>query len=250
MKGPLPTTCFAGFQLSDCRDEGNLKDKKKLALTSYGPDGKTFFNTYCVQCCKISRSNPIAYEVWDMHCPYTMANKRIRESKNNPQVIRFARRASLDDTTMVDCVFHRSAFTNFVAGYHLKIQVKEMRENLGFTYWTSVVSCDVTVNETNARPEFFHEYIEITSIPTPGGFTTFHLVIGVVFSSLVVLCSIPCYKGRVKGQRCANCASWMVVLNGLCFVCILCGCRIHPRPVKTFCADDISDTSSNDSDSD
>ncbi len=247
-KSKLPTACFGGFHLSDCVDNGS-KEKKILPPRTYQDDGKTFNNEYCVQCCRLSRQTVIAREVWNLTCPFTLANKRIKEARTRPQVFSFARLQTIDDLEVTECVLPRTTFTTYLAGYHLTIQVKEMRENLGFNYWTSVISCSATAIESTTLPKEFYEYIDITSVPDPTAVGWWYLLPGGFFFLAIMILAVPCYRGRLKGERCVNCGSWLVMVNGLCILCILCGCRLRPPPVKVFSVADLAETSSDEDDS-
>ncbi|OWZ23640.1 hypothetical protein PHMEG_0001444 [Phytophthora megakarya] len=188
---------------------------------------------YCLQCC----TNPVpltgADETWNLSCPLNDL-QRLSVSKGR-RTYRFARRNTLRDETIIECPMPERNLSNYLSGYNLELVVIERSSHFGTEYWRSVVECSVTITESEDPPDTFSEVVHLRSVPTAQDRPT-SWVVPTILACLGVaaIISVPVYKGKVRGERCVHCGSWMVVINGMCALCIMIGCSIHPPPAKIY----------------
>ena len=186
-----------------------------------------------------------------MECPYSSNNRFLLKAQSASVNVTFARRQTLEDTTSVSCLLTRDDFTQLLIGFQITIFISERNENWGGSWWNEVHGCNITsYTSTEPSSDFFYEHITIINIPEKrtSGIELLYPIIGIV--CILLCCAWPLYLGKVKGQRCMNCAGWMVIVNGLCLMCILFGCRLHPPPQRVFCIDDLRKKNNDDDDED
>jgi hypothetical protein len=220
--------CFSGFALNNCQDT-NTTIKKDYSFSSQFTDIVYKNNQYCLQCC--SKPVPVtgADETWALVCPLNdLQRLSVSQGKKS---FRFARRATLDDKTIIECPMPTRSPSTYLKGYNLTLTVMEMSQNLGSQYWRSVVSCSLTILETIEPPTFFYETIRLISIPsttTPESTILFAVLMSL--SGIFLILSPPIYHAWYRGNRCLHCGGWLVYINQMCAICMIIGCRLHPPP--------------------
>ncbi|TMW62691.1 hypothetical protein Poli38472_005309 [Pythium oligandrum] len=227
--------CFTGFALNGCEDlnvtAGYHKD---YSFASQFTDTILKNQPYCLQCC----TKPVprytgADETWNLSCPLNDL-QRLSVGKGQ-RTIRFARRETLQDETIIECPMPNRTQGTYLEGYALTVWLIERSSNFGADYWRTVVNCSVEITETTTIPSIFNEVIRLRSIPTAQSRPT--AWVAPTFLSItgaLVLLSVPLYNALIRGQRCLHCGSWIVVVNSMCVVCICISCRLHPPPPKVY----------------
>ncbi|KAG7390151.1 hypothetical protein PHYPSEUDO_008605 [Phytophthora pseudosyringae] len=227
--------CYAGFALNGCQDlNASAGFQKDYAFETQFTDPSLMSRQYCLQCC--TKPVPIttgADETWNLSCPLNDL-QRLSVSKGR-RTYRFARRNTLDDETIIECPMPTRNTSTYLSGYKLELVVIERSSNFGAEYWRSVVGCSVTILESENPPATFSEVLHIRSILTAQERPT-AWVVPTVLACLGVagIMAVPIYKGKFRGQRCAHCGSWMVIVNGMCSACIVISCSTHPPPAKVY----------------
>ncbi|ETI45746.1 hypothetical protein F441_09706 [Phytophthora nicotianae CJ01A1] len=226
--------CYAGFALNGCKDlNASAGFHKAYTFETQFTDPWLMNQQYCLQCC----TNPVprlgADETWNLSCPLNDV-QRLSVSKGR-RTYRFARRNALDDKTIIECPMPTRNLSTYLSGYKLELVVIERSLNFGAEFWRSVVECSVTITESEDPPDIFSEVLHLRSIPITQERPTAWVVPTVLaFLGTAGVMAIPIYKGKFRGQRCLHCGSWMVVINGMCLVCIIISCSIHPPPAKIY----------------
>jgi hypothetical protein len=227
--------CYAGFALNGCTDlNASAGFHKDYSFETQFTDPSLRNRQYCLQCC--TKPVPLvtgADETWNLSCPLNDL-QRLSVSKGR-RTYRFARRNTLDDLEIVECAMPTRNLSTYLSGYKLELVVVERSSNFGAEYWRSVVECSVTITETEDPPGTFSEVLHLRSIPTAQERPTAWVLPAVLASvAVAILMAVPIYKGKVRGHRCVHCGSWMVAVNGMCVICIVIGCSIHPLPAKIY----------------
>lgn len=216
--------CFAGFALSGCVDRSD--SRKAYVFTSQFQDTS---QPYCLQCCTHPVPTSGADELWDLACPLNAA-QRLSVSRAD-RAFRFARRESLEDDAVVECAMPARNAGTYLSGYALDLVVVERSTSMGAKYWRQVVNCTVTgINETADPPNTFVERIRVRSIPASdddADSSAYDWVAPTVATILVVLAlvmAVPVYRGKIRGQRCSHCGSWLVFsARQRCITCAVLG---------------------------
>ncbi|KAG1697055.1 hypothetical protein DVH05_017440 [Phytophthora capsici] len=227
--------CYAGFALNGCKDLNvSAGFHKAYGFETQFTDPSLMNQQYCLQCC----TNPVpittgADETWNLSCPLNDL-QRLSVSKGR-RTYRFAQRNTLDDESIIECPMPTRNLSMYLSGYELQLVVIERSSNFGTEFWRSVVECSVSITESEEPPDIFSEVLHLRSIPTAQERPTAWVAPAVLVCIVVTgLLAVPIYKGKFRGQRCAHCGSWMVVVNSMCSVCIIISCSIHPPPAKVY----------------
>jgi hypothetical protein len=189
---------------------------------------------YCLQCCtKPTPRITGADETWNLSCPLNDM-QRLSVSKGR-RTFRFARRDTLEDETIIECVMPNRTQATYLSRYVLALWVIERSLDFGTKFWTSVVNCSVVITEVATPPITFSEVIHLRSIPIPHPRPTSWIVPFVVsLAGVLIVLSVPVYKAGCLGQRCLHCGSWFVVVRRMCLTCICISCRLQPPPAKVY----------------
>lgn len=226
--------CYAGFALNDCEDlNATAGFHKDHSFATQFTDPIQQKQQFCLQCCTKPVPTFGADETWNLSCPINDV-QRLSVSQDR-RAFRFARRETLSDETIVECLMPDRTESTYLSGYVLTLYIIERTASFGASYWRSVVNCSVEIRESTLPPTTFSEVIRIRSIPTKQLRPTTWVVptlLSVI--GIVAAMSVPIYNGRVRGQRCLHCGSWMVVFNHMCWMCICISCKLHPPPAKVY----------------
>ncbi|ETV97540.1 hypothetical protein H310_09454 [Aphanomyces invadans] len=227
-------SCFQGYGLFGCSNRNSTSDRTGVS-NQFLPSA-----SYCLNCC----GNPTATgtdETWDLVCPMTALQRSIVINDVGKRFV-FARRQTVADEFLVSCEWPVRNLSLFLAGYVVDLRVSMHSDNQGWSFWVGVESCTVSAIESNVTPTTFHERIRMVSTRqsySPSS-SWFILLAGTSVALLVTAWVV--YRGYVKGEHCVNCASKFVLVNSLCALCIVCGCRLHAPPPKVFCAETFEAT--------
>lgn len=226
--------CYAGFTLNSCEDlNATAGFAKDYSFATQFTDPVKLKQQFCLQCCTKPVPLAGADETWNLTCPLNDL-QRLSVSQDQ-RVFRFARRDTLTDETVIECLMPPRAHGTYLSGYALTLIIIERTANFGASYWRSVVNCSVSISESASPPTRFSEFIRVRSVPMrqtrP---TAWVLPTALTVGALVALLSVPIINGKLHGQRCLHCGSWLVVVNELCPVCILLSCKLHPPPPKIY----------------
>lgn len=232
--------CFTGVGLLTCvpnqADDDYVKNYDMPYVETI-PDYAG--STYCLQCCG---TNPTHIDIWDLYCPVDGGTRN--QFNLYGYELRMARHRDSKDTTVITCPLRRSACTytstgstiscnraadnTSLAGYTLKLKVKEWDEMFGF--WRGVESCEIETIEVKGPLPIgykFHEKIildhEPLKYPTYDYGKILILLVLVVF---VVYGSLYCCRRK----RCPYCQNKLVLSLNLCMVCRFYGVK-PPDPV-------------------
>lgn len=174
-----------------------------------------------------------ADETWNLTCPLNDL-QRLSVSQDR-RVFRFARRNTLVDETVIECLMPPRSQATYLSGYELTLFIIERTSSFGALYWRSVVNCSVSISESSSPPMRVSEVIRVRSVPTPQDRPTrWILPTALTGVGLLGVMSIPIYNGKLRGQICLHCGSWLVIVNKLCVICILVSCKLHPPPPKIY----------------
>ncbi|GLE00396.1 hypothetical protein PINS_up009153 [Pythium insidiosum] len=189
---------------------------------------------YCLQCC----TKPVprltgADETWNLSCPLNDL-QRLSVSKGR-RTFRFARRDTLEDDAIVECAMPNRTVGTYLQSYVLTVWIIERSATFGAEYWRSVVNCSATISETVAPPKLFREVIRVRSIPTAQQRPTAWVApTFLAIAGALLLASVPLFRAGWRGERCAHCGSWLVVVPRMCVVCVCISCRLTPPPPKVY----------------
>ncbi|TYZ58373.1 hypothetical protein PybrP1_006181, partial [[Pythium] brassicae (nom. inval.)] len=226
--------CYAGFTLNSCQDlNATAGFDKDYSFATQFTDPAKLKQQFCLQCCTKPVPAAGADETWNLTCPLNDL-QRLSVSQDR-RVFRFARRDTLADEAVIECPMPPRSQGTYLSGYALTLVIIERTATFGASYWRSVVNCSVSISESASPPARFSEVIRVRSVPTaqarPTGWV---LPAALTAGALAVLLSVPVVNGKVRGQRCLHCGSWLVIVNGLCAVCILVSCKLHPPLPKIY----------------
>ncbi|RLN96557.1 hypothetical protein BBJ28_00014346 [Nothophytophthora sp. Chile5] len=229
--------CYAGFALNSCEDlNATAGFHKDYSFESQFTDPSQLSRPFCLQCC--TKPVPLvtgADETWNLSCPLNDL-QRLSVSKGR-RTFRFARRETLEDVGIVECVMPDRNLSTYLSGYKLELVVSEHSSDYGVSYWRSVSDCSVTITESESPPESFNEVMHLRSVPIAQERPTAWVVpVVLVCVAAAAVMAVPVYKGKFRGQRCVHCGSWLVVVNGMCATCICISCNVHPPPAKIYVA--------------
>lgn len=174
-----------------------------------------------------------ADETWDLVCSLNdMQRLSVSQSE---RVFRFARRDTLEDDGVVECAMPSRTAGTYLTSYSLELFIVERSASFGAEYWRSVVNCSVSITESTSPPSSFRELIRVRSVPTAQSRPTAWVAptFAVLVLMLLVL-AVPVYKGKLRGQRCRHCGSWVVFVGELCVVCSAVSCRLRAPPPKVY----------------
>jgi hypothetical protein len=219
--------CFAGFALSGCVDRS--LSRKAFVFTSQFQDTS---QPYCLQCCTHPVPTSGADELWDLACPLNAA-QRLSVSRAD-RAFRFARRESLEDDAVVECAMPARNASTYLSGYSLELVVIERSASMGTKFWRQVVNCSVTgITETADPPTTFVEYIRVRSVPEPddeadsSAYAWVAPTVATVVAVVALVMAVPVYRGKIRGQRCTHCGTWIVFsARQHCIGCAILGCGL------------------------